>query len=386
MKTVIYVWKSPYPWDVRVEKICNSLYKNNFNVYLLARWTKNQPEREVINGINIIRVGYKKPFSFSVPLSSNPIWKKAIIKAVEEIKPDIIIPREIMLAEASGKVGKKYGIPVIMDMAEHYPAAMKGWNKYYNNFFKRMAVHYFHLPELVEKKSVKLMDGIITVSNELSNRLNKIFSFDKKKIQVVYNTPDLTLFDGIRTGSSQPPIEFAYHGFMTKDRNLDKLLRGFIIIAQQLPQIKLTLSGSGESYNDLIAIARNSNCYERILFTGSYNHSEIKNLYSQMDIGILPFKNNEFINHIIANKFFDYISVGKPIITSNAKPMANILSEINAGISVDCSDENEIAQAIFRICDMDLIAMSANGIKAAKEKYNWDIDSRNMIEFINRII
>ncbi len=386
MKSILYVWKSPYPWDPRIEKICNTLHKNNFNVIILARWDGKQPERELIDGITIIRSGYKLPRKFSTPLSSNPVWKKAIMNAIREFKPSLIIPREIMLAEACGKAGRKFGIPVIMDMAEHYPAAMKGWDKYYRNIFKRIAVHYLNIPGRVEKRSVHLMDGILTVSYELSQRLNNLYSFPIEKMQVIHNTPEKQWFDNVRIGIDNSLVEFAYHGYMTPDRNLDKMVKGFIIAAGKLPDIRLTIAGSGETYKLLCEIADRSECPERIKFTGSYSHSDIEKLYSEMDVGILPFKNNEFINHIIANKFFDYLAAGKPMIVSQAIPMARLINETNAGISVDCNDENEIANAIINIRGMNIKQMSGNGRKAFLEKYNWDVDGKNMLGFVNRVI
>jgi glycosyltransferase involved in cell wall biosynthesis len=386
LKNVLYVWKSPYPWDPRIEKICKTLHSNNFDVNLLARWDGKQRENETIDGLNVIRVGYNLPTKFSAPLFSNPVWKKAISSAIKEFKPTLIMPREIMLAETCGKAGRKFGIPVLMDMAEHYPAAMKGWDKYYRNIVKRFAVHYLNVPERVERSCVGLMDGILTVSSELSKRLNDKYSYPFKKMQVIHNTPEKSWFDNVRIGSSVPPIEFAYHGYMTPDRNLDKMVKGFIIAAKTVPDIRLTVAGTGDTYETLLEIAQKSQYTDRIRFTGPYLHSEIDKLYSEMDIGILPFKNNEFINHIIANKFFDYLAAGKPMIVSQAKPMARLIEETKAGIAVDCNDENEIAQAIIKIREMDVKKFSENGRKAFLEKYNWDVDAKNMIEFINRII
>jgi hypothetical protein len=123
-KKVLYIWKGPYPWDVRTAKFCESLNNNDYDVHLLARWKDDKYEKEKINNIIVHRVGYKKNHKLSIPIPYNPIWKTAIQKKIKEILPDLIIVREIMLAEVSGKLAKKNNIPIIMDMAENYPAAM----------------------------------------------------------------------------------------------------------------------------------------------------------------------------------------------------------------------------------------------------------------------
>ena len=37
LQRVLYVWQARYPWDVRVEKICNALKRNGIEVEILAR-------------------------------------------------------------------------------------------------------------------------------------------------------------------------------------------------------------------------------------------------------------------------------------------------------------------------------------------------------------
>lgn len=386
MRKALYVWKGQYPWDIRAEKICNSLIKNGYEVYLLARWFDGETEKENYKGINIIRVGFEKAFKLTQPLSINPIWKKAIKNTVQEIRPNVIIPRDIMLAEVCGTIGHKYDIPVIMDMAEHYPAAMKGWKKYYDNISLRFLVHYLNIPELVEKRAIKLMNGIITVSKELSNRINKIYSFDNNKLQIVHNTPELDFVNNIKKGFNEPIVNFAYHGHFSQDRNIETLIKAFIIASKTDNGIKLILAGNGENFQECLNIANSSPISDRIIFKGKYKFEELNQLYSETDIGLLPFKNNEFINHIIANKLFDYMAIGKPIIVSEASPMKRIINETKAGFIADCSKPESLADAMLKIKNSNLKQLSENGIKAFIEKYNWNIDSKNMIDFFERII
>jgi len=66
--------------------------------------------------------------------------------------------------------------------------------------------------------------------------------------------------------------------------------------------------------------------------------------------------------------------------------LIKFIEETKAGIAIDCNDENEIAQAIINIREMDVKKFSENGRRTFLEKYNWDIDAKYMIEFINRKI
>jgi len=121
---VLFVWKSPYPFEIRIKKICDALIKDGFDVYLLSSYDDENNHRENINGINVIRK-IQRGSIINLPFPRNPIWSSAINQIIKEINPDVIIVREIMLAESTALLGKKYSIPVIMDMAENYPACMR---------------------------------------------------------------------------------------------------------------------------------------------------------------------------------------------------------------------------------------------------------------------
>ncbi|MCK5742582.1 MAG: hypothetical protein KAH48_10220, partial [Chlorobi bacterium] len=119
MAEILYIWKGAYPWDVRTQKVCGALTNAGHEVHILARWTCEELERETVDGFNVIRVGYKQASRNSLPLSFNPVWRKAIRSSIIEIKPDLLIAREIMLARASGSIAHKFNLPMIIDMAEH---------------------------------------------------------------------------------------------------------------------------------------------------------------------------------------------------------------------------------------------------------------------------
>lgn len=380
MKKVLYIWKDSYPWDVRVEKFCRSFVENGWDTYLLARSRGSNIPREIIDGFNVIRVGCGEPEFKFTPVPYNIWWDKAIESAVKEIKPDLIIVREILLGINSGNIAEKYDIPIIMDMAEHYPAAMRGWAKYTDPLLMKLLVHYFKVPDYVEKKAIKKMNGIIVVCDEQKERLNADYDYPMENIEVVFNTPHISLLENIRTGTGNPPKIFAYHGYFTPDRNLDMMIKGFILAATEISDIELKIAGGGDNSDDFKSLALRSPVADRIEFYGSYNHSDLIKYYSETDIAILPYKPNMFINHTISNKFFDYALLGKPMITSLAKPMQRLIEKHKIGLSCDCANAASVKEAIIKLLHSDYQQMSSNGLKLRNE-YIWELDSDKLQNF-----
>ena len=386
MANILHVLGVRLPDEVRAEKICRALVQDGHTVTVLSRWFPNLPEREEFQGYTVLRFGKNVKSWQRLPISFNPFWKNAIERAVTDCKPDLIITREMLLAGASNSIAKKKSIPTVIDMAENYPGAMRGWKQYQSRLLSRFAVNTLRLPDKLEKNAVLGSDGIIVVCDEQIERLNNLYGFPVDCIELVQNTPELKTFSKIRKGCSQPPFVFGHHGLFTLDRGLENLVRGFEIAANELPSIRLQLYGKGETYNDINRIISSSVHKDRMEIHGEYPLSMLPEIYSKVDVGVLPYFPDENFNMTIANKLFDYLSCGKPVIVSEALPMKRIIEETKAGISTDCSTPDKIASAIKQIYYSNLQEMSENGQKFAEKKYNWAVDSKRLCKFAKKFI
>lgn len=384
-KRILYVWKDQYPWDVRAEKVCLSLIEAGSEVFMLARNKGEALKEENINGIEVIRVGNPKRQYLTLPVPKNPIWGMALKFTIEDLDPDLIIVREIMLAESVCKYGKKYGIPVIMDMAEHYPAAMRDWKKYNKTALSRLAVHTFKIPDFVEKKAVALCDGIIVVCAEQVERLANQYKYHWSKMCVVHNTPDLSYFENAKKYSSKPPKVFCHHGHLTAEKSILNLLTGFELAADGR-DIKLIIAGGGECEQDYRYIVSKFKNKNKIEFTGAYNYESLPNILGKADIGVIPYQISDFNNYTIHNKIFDYFALGKPVLTSLANPLIRITQETKAGISSDFSNAETARLSIEKMLSADTESMSQNAYKFAAEKYNWQMDSFKLKDFISNYL
>lgn len=354
----------------------------NYDIYILCKWEGEEKEKEVIDGINIIRIGLNEKSFKYIPVSFNMFWKKAIKKTVKEIEPDLIIVREIMLSTAAAKIGKKNNTPVIMDMAENYPAVMKGWKKYNSTWFRRFLLYKIKLADRIERNSLKHVDGVITVCQEQNERLIDVYDFNKDYIFVLHNTPSIKLNSSIDSNSynkkDEKLINLGYHGFVNTERNLLTLIDAFVLLDN--PNYVLNIYGDGPELNNLREYAKEK---KNIFIHGKYDHSELKKLYEDTDIGILPYVIDDHINNTISNKLFDYMAYGIPVIVADATPMRRIVEEGKSGVIADCSNPKTLKDSIELIASKELNIMGINAFELYKSKYNWEYDFNNFIKFLN---
>jgi glycosyltransferase involved in cell wall biosynthesis len=390
---ILYIWQKDFPWDVRVEKICCALRDAGHEVLILARWEAqyNRPKREMWQDIQIVRVGYKQPSAIGLPLTGNPCWSQAIRTAVQEFKPHLLIPREIMLAEAAAWAAHSRRIPVVIDMAEHYPAAMRGWKKYTSTPLARFVVSTARIPDWVERRAVRRADGIITVCAENSERLQAQYAYPLANTAVVHNTPTHSMFADVQ--ASPHPKEFirhfGYHGVLSGGRGLETLVQAFALVRERIDDARLTIAGDGESLPDLRQQTSALSLQEYVSFTGRYAPSELGALYRATDVAVIPHPTTDFMNTTLPNKAFDYMACGIPIVSADVRPMRRLLSATQAGIIADCSRPEPLAESLVKICQMPLAeyrSLSRNGRQAFTDRYNWDVDKAVLLAFVERFI
>ena len=383
MTRILYIWQAGYPWEIRVEKVCTALLEAGYDVTLMARWKSGQPAEEESHGLRILRVGRGLPSVASLPVPFNPVWSSAIRNVIAGWAPDLVISREIMLAEAAAVACRRRAIPVIIDMAEHYPATMRAMDKYQRGLMKYL-VFQARLPDRVERGGLARVDGVITVCEEQNARLHAMFGYRLDGMVVVHNTPGWAAFDAVRKGPTTPPRVFAYHGHMTSQRGLDRLIRGFAQVARRHPQIRLDLAGDGDVRPALVRLAEQCGVSEQVRFIGKYRFGDLTDLYTQTDVGLVAYPVDESIDHTIGNKIFDYFACGKPVIVSPAVPLRRVVEETGAGLMLRDTSPEAIAEGLGRAMSIDLAPLAERGLAAARARYNWENDKGAMLDFLAR--
>jgi len=199
---------------------------------------------------------------------------------------------------------------------------------------------------------------------------------------VVHNTPWLHAFDGVRLGSSEPPRVFAYQGWITRERGVERLISAFAKSGEADRGAELLLAGGGESLDDVRAASHHSGVADRINIMGEFPSDRLGEVLSSTDIGVIPFDEDVFRHHTIPNKLFDYMACGKPVIVSNCAPLARIINETGCGIVVNNKDPEQLVSALREMRNRDVRLMSENGRKAAEKRYNWEQDAHHLLSFI----
>src|SRR4029079_10848105 len=166
---ICLVYQAEFPPAERIAKVARTLAVAGHEVVLLCHnYGKHEWDREDVGGLDVERLWptfrsrvINKILKF--PVFLNPLWIVQIIAVVRRRRIDAIQGIEVPLALAALAIGRAFGIPVIMDMWENYPEALKGWAKrdWKVRVFKNPAV-----ARAVEKRVIRRLDHIFVVVEE----------------------------------------------------------------------------------------------------------------------------------------------------------------------------------------------------------------------------
>ena len=315
--------------------------------------------------------------ALSFPAFFNPRWVNLIRRAVIDGNADMIIVRDLPLCPTAVHVGRSFGIPVVLDMAENYPAMMRALWETGRQTPLDYVVRNPRATAWVEKYSVDAVDHIITVVEESADRVHAL-GVPREKLSVISNTPPRARVRARRDTPSRDGVDIVYMGNLEVARGLLEAIDAIAILAERGVSARLRIIGRGRDERLLRARAAelglDSKCVEFLGFIES--HAEALEIVAQSDVGLIPHRKCESWDTTIPNKLFDYMAAGIPTVSSNTAPCERIVTETGAGEIFTSESASSLADAIVRATARGRReALGEAGRQAVLDRYNWEHDT-----------
>jgi glycosyltransferase involved in cell wall biosynthesis len=349
---------------------------------------ERRPEGEVHRLKPWPLVGRKLDAALSFPAFFNPRWYSAIMKTARATRADVILVRDLPLAPTAIRVGRRLAIPVVLDMAENYPAMMRSlWE---TGVHRRTdwLVRNPRFVEAVERYVLSRLDHVLVVVEESRDRLLSL-GVAPERVAVVGNTPPaarLTEFPPRSTRDSDA-LEVIYLGLLEAPRGIGNLIDAVASARGAGHDVRLTLIGSGREQSAFEARARDSGGGDAIRFLGRVPNAEALRLLATADVGVVPHLANESWNTTIPNKLFDYMAAGLAVVTSSARPAARVVRETGAGLVYEDTSVPELAAALVWLTDASLRSQCGDrGRAAIAARFNWEQDASRLVGSLERVV
>jgi glycosyltransferase involved in cell wall biosynthesis len=381
---------APFPIDPRVCNEASALISAGHEVYLFClSYSKKFIKKEVIDSINIRRYYCSKlTYKFSALAYTFPYYKINMSSKINNFLNSNSIDRihihDIQIASSVFKANLK-SLPVTLDLHENRPEIMKFY-KHVNSFLGKLLISPKKW-KIAEEKFSKAANNIIVVTNAAKTELCNRIGLNKNKITVFPNTVRKSFYtdfdlDNNLVEKYRDNFVLLYLGNTSKRRGISTVINSLKVLKTKIPEIKFIVVGSSSYDNELKYLSKINNVQNLISFEGWRNENSFQSYLSICDIGVSPLESNIHHDTTYANKIFQYMSFGCPMICSNVIAQKEIVEKYEVGELFSPGNSNEFTEKVISLYNnKDKInAYSLNSRSAIENHLNNDIVSTEIVK------
>ncbi len=237
-----------------------------------------------------------------------------------------------------------------------------------------------------ESEFITKIDRMITVNSSLENYFKEKFKVDS---EAVYNVPFLE--DTERNVSIREKLNLdendkiiLYQGVLNDGRGLTQLVETFSFLPANY---HLVIIGYGVLENKLKKLAADLKL-KNVHFLGKVNYEDLHSYTKTADLGVFllePLNLSKKLSS--ANKIFEYMKAGLPVLTTDQPENKKVVDSSGCGLLIKTTAPEKVAGKIREILENteQYREMSENSLRGFLKNYNWDKEKQKLEKILIEI-
>jgi len=353
-RLLIIVQNLPVPFDRRVWLECQALTSAGYRVTVVCPKGNGDPSREVVDRVQLYKYRPYAPGGSKVSFIGEYLYsflatawltlrarlsgRFAVIQACNP--PDIFWPIALFFRAVDGT-------KFVFDHHDLCPEL------YESRFPEGPRLPYRGLRAL-ERRTHRAADHVISTNDSYREIAIKRNGKASDAVTVVRTGPDP---ERLKRGPSDPDQRrgrkylAAYIGVMGPQDGVDIAVRAADVVVHELGRddVAFTLIGSGDSFDELVALRDELGLAGHVEFTGRAPDDLVARILSTADVGLSPDPKNPLNDLSTMNKSMEYMAFELPVVAFDLHETR--VSVADAGVYVRPNDVREYAQAIVELMD-----------------------------------
>jgi glycosyltransferase involved in cell wall biosynthesis len=240
-----------------------------------------------------------------------------------------------------------------------------------------------------EQKLAQHADAVITANESFAEVFRT--RLGRPDVTVVLNCPersDLLPSDRIRQELEVAPEDriILYQGLMNPGRGLHELVAS----ARDFPdRTRLVLLGHGMLEPALRRAARDNRVEDRVFFLGPVPQDELHQWTASADLGVLILDPINLSKRLaLANKVFEYMAAGIPILATDLPENRRIIERCDCGWLITDWRPETLARHITRILTdpEEMGRRGKNGRHWFESRYNWSVERPRLVAAVETVL
>lgn len=380
---------SHFPPDPRVENEALSLIEAGHEIHLYCiDYSKKQKAEENIKGIQVHRVFppsllYKfSALAYDLPFY-HLFFKKSLKEFIVDTKVEAIHIHDLPIAKSVFDINTTFNLPITLDLHENRPEIMKFYS-HTHSLLGKLLINPKRWKR-GEYKYIKKADKVIVITHAAKEYYCQQIDIDPNKFYIVANSVQPRFYTDYLinkdiTKKYKNHYSLLYLGDTGLRRGLETAIKAMPELILKIPNIKLVIVGKSRTDHILKNLIKENQLEDYVDFVGWQNFDLFPSYIIASDIGICPLHRNIHHDTTYANKIFQSLSFGKPIIVSDCTAQKDIAIDYECGLVFKDRDIKDYKDQILKLHkEKDLYSkMSVNALKAIKNHLNWDVISKDL--------
>lgn len=307
-------------------------------------------------------------------------YRFALRKVSSIPRPDIVYACSTPLtaAEAGRVIARRFGVPFIFEIQDVWPDAAYGMGIIRNPVLKWVL-------DRLTRRLYRDADRLIALSEDMVRLVERLGNF-ASKMAVIPNGTDIDLFQPGQE-KKEGPFRFIYAGAMGRANGLEQLVEAARILSRKgAPVFRILMVGGGNRYAALRHQAIGlEDWFEWI---PEMPKAQVARLMREVDAGIVCFAPVRELESNSANKFFDYLASGLPVVLNYGGWQARILRDENCGYSAPPGNPLLLADTLYQVSlhRDQLKAMRENARNLAVSRFDRRHLAAQVLEVFTRCV
>lgn len=396
-----------YPTDVRVEKETRALAAAGHEVFVLSYADPDRPVRESYAGATVVRRPFQRthaglrgllPGLSYLFTGIHRGWAAELRRLVDTDGIDAIHVHDLPLALTGLTVGEERDLPVVLDLHENWPEAVRLYREV-DTLAERLSPRHFlstlFTPpsrwERVQRRAIHRAAFVVTVAEEARDHYINNHGAAPARTKVVSNYVRIESFEGdiIPAAGYDEEFVISYVGSLGgRHRGLDAVVRALPSVLSRVPNTRLLVVGGGTAYrHELEQLVDRVGVGDAVTFTGQVPFEEVPGYVAASDVCLVPHLSTPHTETTIPHKLFQYMAMRKPVVVTDVAPLRRVVSTTDAGLVVPSNDHGAFAEAFVDLANhADLRArLGDNGRRAVEDRYNWAREAETLCDIYDEL-
>ena len=349
---------APYPTDPRVTHEAEALIAAGHEVFLFSfSYAKEFVVNELILGIQVRRYFCSKLlYKLSALAYTIPCYKISVGKKIRHFIQNNAIEalhiHDLQVASAAFYANQSFSLPIVLDLHENRPEIMKHY-RHVQRFPGKFLISINRWKK-AEERYVCSASTVVVVTPFAKKELVNRTGINAERVVVMPNTVreafyrEYPIDKGI-VNHYQSKFVLLYLGNTSERRGLMTVLDAIPNLLEYIPNLKLVIVGSS-SFDDTLQERIKALKISEFVDTHGWQPEQLFPSYIlAANIGISPLHANLHHHTTYANKVFQYMSMGLPILVSNVEAQQFLIDTYASGLSHDPENIEDFCKKVIQL-------------------------------------